>query len=210
MTVVGAAEAGVATPLFAAVDEVNHRQRRLLVDRLSDQLGGIAGRRIAVLGVTFKPDTDDLREAPSIAIAREILARGGSVVAYDPMASALERFAGIVPGVETAPSALEALTDADAAALVTEWPELRNLDWIEAGDVMRERIVVDGRNALDRRRLADAGFSYASFGRGAFSATDEIAIAEVPAVAVMDPDAVSSPAPSTRTTSSTLDLARYE
>ena len=210
MTVVGAAEAGIATPLFAAVDEVNHRQRRLLVDRLSDQLGGLAGRRIALLGVTFKPDTDDLREAPSIAIAREILARGGAVLAYDPMASALERFAGLVPGVETASSALEALTDADAAALVTEWPELRNLDWTEAGDVMRERIVIDGRNALDRRRLADAGFSYASFGRGAFTPSDELVIADAPVVGVMDPDAVSPPTPSSRPSTSALDLARYE
>jgi UDPglucose 6-dehydrogenase len=211
MTVLGAAEAGVATPLFAAVDEVNHRQRRVLVDRLAEQLGGsLAGQRIALLGVTFKPDTDDLREAPSIAIARELIARGASVVTFDPMTSALDRFAALVPGVVTAASPLEALTDADGAALVTEWPVLRALDWNEAARVMRTPVIVDGRNALPVAALVAAGFDVTTFGRGRTRAAGVEPDTDDEPVAVMVEDGYVAGPSHARARGGAASLARLE
>ena len=174
MTVAWANESNQPTPLFAAVDEVNHRQRERMVDRLAQLLGGsVAGARIALLGVTFKPDTDDLREAPSIDIAKRLIELGATVVAFDPMTSALERFTAIVPGVHLASSVDVALEQADAAALVTEWSVFRQYDWQHAATVMRRPILVDGRNALSVAELVDAGFAYSSFGRGTWG-TDAV------------------------------------
>jgi len=102
-----------------------------------------------------------------VKIAARLVERGATVVAYDPMAKALERFAVAVPGVLVAASVDEALEGADAAALVTEWGEFRRLDWSRAAKLMRRAVLVDGRNALSPQELTDAGFSYASFGRGA-------------------------------------------
>ena len=156
MTVATAAESGSPTPLFAAVADVNLRQRERMVDRLAELLGGsVAGTRIALLGVTFKPDTDDLRDAPSIHIATRLIEEGATVVAFD-----------LVPGVRVASSVDVALDGADAAALVTEWGVFRQLDWSAAAARMRRAIMVDGRNALSAIELVDAGFAYASFGRG--------------------------------------------
>lgn len=167
MTVAAAAESGFPAPLFAAVAEVNARQRELMVERLVDLLGGsVAGARIVLLGVTFKPDTDDLRDAPSIHIASRLVQAGATVVAYDPMTKALDRFAELVPGVRVASSTDVALDGADAVALVTEWPEFRQLDWPEAATRMRRPIMVDGRNALSAIEMTEAGFAYTSFGRG--------------------------------------------
>jgi UDPglucose 6-dehydrogenase len=165
MTVREATDAGVRTPLFEAVDRINHGQRQAFVDRLERMLGSLEGRRIALLGLTFKPDTDDLRDAPSLEIARTLLARGASVVAYDPMASARARAARLVPGLAVADTAHEALYEADGAGVVTEWPEFADLDWQAVADEMTGRAIVDGRNSLPVARLRDAGFSYAAFGR---------------------------------------------
>jgi UDPglucose 6-dehydrogenase len=167
MTVAETMELNVDAPLFAAVDAVNHRQRRLMVERVADMLGGsVAGARVALLGVTFKPDTDDIRDAPSIEIAAGLIDAGATVVAYDPMPKALAGFAAAVPGAIVADSTLEALAGADVAALVTEWREFRQLDWAAAAPLMRAPRVVDGRNALARGELIAAGFAYAGFGIG--------------------------------------------
>jgi UDPglucose 6-dehydrogenase len=166
MTVRAAGEHGYPTPLLGAVAAVNESQRRRFAGRLAALLGGLPGSRIALLGLTFKPGTDDLRDAPSLAIGRHLLAAGARVVAHDPMASARERALGLVAGLEVAPTALEALRGADAAGLVTEWPEFCEIDWDEAGRLMRRRIVVDGRNALSPEMLRAAGFVYSAFGRG--------------------------------------------
>jgi UDPglucose 6-dehydrogenase len=165
MTVREAADAGVRTPLFEAVDRINHGQRQAFVERLERLLGSVEGRRIALLGLTFKPDTDDLRDAPSLDIARTLLARGASVVAYDPMASARRRASHLVPGLVAADSVHEALRDADGVGVVTEWPEFADLDWLAVAEEMTGRAIVDGRNSLPVARLRDAGFSYAAFGR---------------------------------------------
>lgn len=167
MTVRSAALAGIPSPLLAAVDEINHRQRVDFVERICDVLGGsLEGTRIALLGLTFKPFTDDLRDAPSLAIAARLLDEGAQVIAYDPMPSARRRFAGALSGVEVVDTALAALEGADAAALVTEWPEFLELDWSTVRPIMRRAVIADGRGALQQDLLAEMGYAYVAFGRG--------------------------------------------
>jgi UDPglucose 6-dehydrogenase len=166
-TVRNAARIGVATPILAAVDQINHDQRVELVDRVQALTGGeLVGRRIALLGLTFKPGTDDLREAPALTVAALLIERGATVVAYDPMERARVRAAAQIEGLIVVDSAAEALADADAAALVTEWAEFAGLDWDSVAASMRQALIVDGRNALAPDVLARAGFTYVAFGRG--------------------------------------------
>jgi UDPglucose 6-dehydrogenase len=174
MTIRSAAASGAVTPLLAAVEEINRGQRTRFVDRIESLLGGsVEGARIALLGLTFKPDTDDLRDAPSLEIARHLLERGATVVAYDPMSGAMARAEQLVPGLETVSSALAALEDADAAGLVTEWAEFLAMDWAAAGKRMRRPILVDGRNALPPLAMLEAGLAYSSFGRGTLVPDEE-------------------------------------
>jgi UDPglucose 6-dehydrogenase len=166
MTVRDASIRGHDTPLLAAVDEINLRQKMSFVDRIDELVGGVAGRRIALLGLTFKPHTDDLRAAPALDIASMLIDRGATVVAYDPMETARRNAKAQIVGLTVVSSAIEAVTDADAVGLTTEWPEFVTLPWAQLANVVRRRIVVDGRNALDHEVLVDAGFVYSSFGRG--------------------------------------------
>lgn len=176
MTIRTAAQAGVTTPLLSAVDEVNHRRRLQVVDRAAALLGGtVRDCRIALLGLTFKPDTDDLRDAPALTIAEAFIAAGASVVAYDPMPTARDRAPGIVSGLEVVETVDDALAGADVTVLVTEWPEFLQIDWDVAGAMMRRRLVIDGRNVLPAYRLAAAGFGYSSFGRGTMLPEDAVA-----------------------------------
>jgi len=169
MTIRTAAQAGVSTPLLSAVDEVNHRRRLQVVERAAALLNGtVRGRRVALLGLTFKPNTDDLRDAPALTIAEAFIEGGASVVAYDPMPTARERSVGLVPGLGAVETVDDAVEGADIAVLVTEWPEFLDLDWGVLGARMRQRIVVDGRNVLSGERLTASGFAYSSFGRGTF------------------------------------------
>lgn len=157
---------GVPTPLISAVDAINHDQRKRFVDRMEVLLGGsVAGRRVALLGLTFKPDTDDLRDAPALSIARILHERGADVVAYDPMASARLRAAAMVEGLQTVASLEEAFEGADAVGLVTEWSEFAEVDWADAAVRMNNALIVDGRNFLDPSVLSGAGFQYVGFGR---------------------------------------------
>lgn len=166
MTIAAAREMGVATPLLAAVDGVNRGQRERFVAVLARMLDApLDGARIALLGLTFKPGTDDLRDAPSLAIARILQSAGACVVAYDPMPAARALAPALVPGLEIAETAIEALENADAAGIVTEWPEFVELDWAAVRAVMRRAIVLDGRNALNPETVLGAGLRYASFGR---------------------------------------------
>jgi UDPglucose 6-dehydrogenase len=166
MTVDDSATRGHHSALLEAVDSINHRQRTVFVDHLIELLDGVGGRRIALLGLTFKPNTDDLRAAPALDIARELVRHGATVVAYDPMETARARAAGLVPGLHVVDSVEDALRDADAVALATEWPEFVTLSWSHVGELVRQRVVVDGRNALDPEALEEAGFVYVGFGRG--------------------------------------------
>ncbi|MFI5025709.1 MAG: UDP-glucose dehydrogenase family protein, partial [Solirubrobacterales bacterium] len=158
-----AGNSGYHFQLLGAVIEVNELQKRRVVGKLQKHLGSLAGKRIALLGLAFKPDTDDMREASSLVLAARLLGEGATVVAYDPVAVDAAR--GLLDGVELCASALEALDGADAAVLVTEWPEFANVDWSAAAERMARSLLVDGRNFLDPAALRRAGFEYEGIGR---------------------------------------------
>lgn len=165
MTVRDSEEKGTPSPLFAAVESVNHRQRELFVDRIARAVGDLSGARIALLGLTFKPDTDDLREAPALEIASALIAGGATVIAYDPMPRARSGAADAVPGLIVVDNAMKAIVGADAIGLVTEWQEFTELPWGAIASAVRHAVIVDGRNALDPGALMAAGFKYVGFGR---------------------------------------------
>jgi UDPglucose 6-dehydrogenase len=166
MTIRSAAQAQLDTPLLSAVDQINHGQRRDFVERIRAALGGeLAGARIALLGLTFKPETDDLRDAPALTIARGLLDAGAVVVGYDPMPGARRRAEELVAGLLTVPTVLHAVRGADVIGLVTEWSEFGSLDWETVRSAAAGDVVVDGRNALDPVLVAAAGFRYIGFGR---------------------------------------------
>lgn len=159
-----AAEYGLCMPIVQAAREVNRRQREHIIEKLQGELKILKGRTVALLGLAFKPNTDDLREAAAIDIARKLIERGCRVKAHDPVA--LERFRGEYgdSGVICCNQVEEIFDGADAAVLVTEWSQYRDLDWQALGERMRSPLMVDGRNALDRARLTEAGFRYLGVG----------------------------------------------
>ncbi|MEY9956771.1 UDP-glucose/GDP-mannose dehydrogenase family protein [Streptacidiphilus sp. MAP5-52] len=158
-----AADTGHHLQLLSAVIEVNNLQPRRAIQRLAEEIGGFHGKRIALLGMAFKPGTDDMREAPSIVIASRLLAEGAEVHCWDPLA----RAAALDPWTSTTRhyTPLEALAGADAAIIVTEWPELRDMDWAQAAASMRAPVLFDGRNLLSPARMRELGFSYLAVGR---------------------------------------------
>ncbi len=156
-----AANSGYNFQLLNAVIEVNELQKRRVIGKLERQLGPLRGKRIALLGLAFKPGTDDMREAPSLVLAGRLLSEGAEVTAWDPVADG----AAHLHGVEIAATALDALDGADGAVVVTEWPELRELDWAAAAERMRGRVIVDGRNLLDPDEMRAHGFDYEGIGR---------------------------------------------
>ncbi len=158
-----AGNTGYHFQLLTAVIEVNELQKRRVVGKLEKHLGSLIGKRVALLGLAFKPDTDDMREASSLVLAARLQGEGAEVVAYDPVAA--ERAAGLLGSVEMATSAQEALAGADAAVLVTEWAEFAELDWAAAAAGMTRALIVDGRNFLDPEKLIGAGFEYEGIGR---------------------------------------------
>jgi len=140
-----AANSGYNFQLLNAVIEVNELQKRRGIGKLERRLGTLRGKKVALLGLAFKPGTDDMREAPSLVLAGRLLAVGAHVSAWDPVADG----GVLLDGVEIAATALQAVDGADAAVLVTEWPELRELDWVEAGKRMRNKLIVDGPKLPD-------------------------------------------------------------
>jgi UDPglucose 6-dehydrogenase len=159
-----AGNSGYHFQLLTAVVEVNELQKRRTISKLQKHLGTLEGKEVALLGVAFKPDTDDVREATSLVLAGRLAGEGAHVRAYDPVAGSKAH--DMLAGARITGSALEAVEGADAVVLVTEWPEFRELDW--AGEVkrrMRVPLVVDGRNFLDREQLVEAGFTYEGIGR---------------------------------------------
>lgn len=162
-------ECGVELRVLQAVAAVNEEQKRLLVRRVVEKFGeDLRGRRFAVWGLAFKPNTDDMREAPSITIVRGLCDRGAFVVAYDPVAleRAREVFAGL-EGLELVSDAYEAVKGADALLLVTEWGEFRQPDVERLASLMRGRFILDGRNILPEKALRAAGFEVIGIGRKA-------------------------------------------
>jgi UDPglucose 6-dehydrogenase len=160
-----AGNTGYHFQLLNSVIEVNELQKRRVIAKLSKHLGSLVGRRIALLGLAFKPNTDDMREASSLVLSARLQGEGATVVAYDPVADS--RAGELLPSVELAGSAEQALARADAAILVTEWPEFAELDWGELAKRMSNALIVDGRNFLDPGRIRAAGFTYEGIGRAA-------------------------------------------
>jgi UDPglucose 6-dehydrogenase len=158
-----AGNSGYHFQLLNAVIEVNELQKRRVVGKLEKHLGPLLGKRVALLGLAFKPDTDDMREASSLVLAARLQGEGAEVVAYDPVAN--ERAGELLGAVELCGSALDALEGADAAVLVTEWAEFAELDWAVAASRMARPLIVDGRNFLDADALVAAGFEYEGIGR---------------------------------------------
>ena len=155
-----AGNSGYQFMLLQAVWEVNELQKRRVVQKLVKHLGALHGKRIALLGLAFKPHTDDMREAPSRVIAYRLLSEGAEVRAWDPVAHPAD-----LPGIEQADSILAAVRDADAAVIVTEWPELKELASQEVRDAMARPVIIDGRNLLDPDAARAAGFVYEGIGR---------------------------------------------
>jgi UDPglucose 6-dehydrogenase len=158
-----AGNSGYHFQLLTAVIEVNELQKRRVISKLQKHLGSLVGREVALLGLAFKPNTDDMREASSLVLAGRLQADGARVRAYDPVAEDAAR--GLMQGVDFSDSALAAIDGADAVVLVTEWPEFADLDWPEVASRMRGDLVIDGRNALDGARVAGAGLAYEGIGR---------------------------------------------
>src|SRR5438034_8460019 len=158
-----ASNSGYHFQLLNAVIEVNELQKRRVVGKLEKHLGKLRGKTVAVLGLAFKPDTNDLREAPSLVLASRLLAEGAEVRAWDPVADARR----LLQGVTFCDSVLDAVTGADAAVIVTEWDDLRTLASAEVRDSMKRPVIVDGRNLLDPEAARTAGFTYEGIGRAA-------------------------------------------
>ena len=159
-----AGNSGYHFQLLNAVLEVNALQKRRVVTKLKQRLGALRGKKVALLGLTFKPNTDDLREASSIVLAARLQGEGAEVSAYDPMIAAGDH--PLFPGVSIVGDALEALSGADAAVLVTEWPEFGRLEWGAAAIAMRRPLLIDGRNFLSPEAVEEAGLEYDGIGLG--------------------------------------------
>jgi UDPglucose 6-dehydrogenase len=156
-----AGNSGYHFQLVSAVIEVNDLQKRRVVSKLQDRLGSLRGKKIALLGLAFKPNTDDMREAPSLVLASRLQTEGAVVHAWDPLVKSHPALEDVV----MEPSLLDAVRDADAAVIVTEWPELAEMATAEVRDAMRVPLIVDGRNILDPAATRAAGFTYAAIGR---------------------------------------------
>jgi UDPglucose 6-dehydrogenase len=160
-----AAKAGYDFRILKAVIGVNETQRSRFVAKITERLGALAGKKIAVWGLSFKPNTDDIRESPSLDIIDKLLAAGAAVTAYDPVA--LEAARGALPGVDYASDPYAAAEGADALAVVTDWNEFKEANFEELAKAMRRRLIFDGRNIYDPAKVEAAGFEYVGVGRRA-------------------------------------------
>ena len=157
--------AGVDQQIVRTTVAVNDQRKAAMADRVADALGGdLAGKRIGVLGLAFKPNTDDMRDAPSIPLIQGLLKRGAEVTAFDPVAQ--HQAEQMLDGITFAADADGAAKDADVLVIVTEWDEFRALDLIELAGAMRGKVLVDLRNVYDREEVERAGLEYHGIGRG--------------------------------------------
>ncbi|HEC21967.1 MAG TPA: UDP-glucose/GDP-mannose dehydrogenase family protein [Chloroflexi bacterium] len=156
---------GLHPQLLEAVIDINNYQRQQVINKLRDLLGeDLSGRTIGLLGLAFKPNTDDMREAPSITIVKALLENGASVKAYDPVA--MENAGRILKNITFCSNPYEVAEDSDALVIVTDWNEFKHLDMLRVRELMRQPIVVDGRNIYDPNLMQEMGFAYRGFGRG--------------------------------------------
>jgi UDPglucose 6-dehydrogenase len=160
-----AGNSGYHFQLLNSVIEVNELQKRRVIGKLHKHLGSLVGKEIALLGLAFKPNTDDMREASSLVLSARLNAAGARVRAYDPVAEDEAR--KLIQGVDFKASSAAAVEGADAVVLVTEWPEFGDLDFADVASAMRGRLVVDGRNFLDPDAVSAAGLTYEGVGRPA-------------------------------------------
>jgi UDPglucose 6-dehydrogenase len=158
-----AGNSGYHFQLLNAVIEVNELQKRRVMSKLHKYLGTLVGKRVALLGLAFKPNTDDMREATALVLSARLQADGANVVAYDPVAE--EEARKLIQGVEFAKSAVDCVAGADAVVLVTEWAEFKELDWGKVQESMAGTLIIDGRNALDAEAITAAGLVYEGIGR---------------------------------------------
>jgi UDPglucose 6-dehydrogenase len=158
-----AGNSGYHFQLLTSVIEVNELQKRRVIGKLHKHLGSLVGKRVALLGLAFKADTDDMREASSLVLAARLQADGARVTAYDPIAE--EEARKMMVGIDFAGSALDAVDGADAVILVTEWPEFREIDWTIAAERMAGDTLIDGRNFLSPETVRAAGLLYEGIGR---------------------------------------------
>jgi UDPglucose 6-dehydrogenase len=164
-------EAGLHPQLLHAVMEINHDQRRLVVSKLTSILGSLRGCTIGILGLAFKPNTDDMREAPSIDIIRWVTSQGAAIRVYDPVASktgreALEHHGIHMDAISFCENAYEVAQNADALVIVTEWNEFKSLDMRQVRNSMRRPVLIDGRNIYEAAEMNNIGFIYRGMGRG--------------------------------------------
>ena len=156
---------GVPAQMLEATMTVNHQQRARFLQRILDHYGaGIATKKIAIWGVSFKPKTDDIREAPALHIIEGLLNAGAQIAVYDPVAGPnIKRHFG--DRIEVAPKYYHVLEGADGLVICTEWNEFRRPDYARMGEMMREKVIFDGRNIYTPKVMAEAGFTYYSIGR---------------------------------------------
>jgi UDPglucose 6-dehydrogenase len=155
---------GVEQRIVRTTVDVNDARKASMVERVSRALGDLNGKRVAVLGLAFKPNTDDMRDAPSIPLVNGLIERGAEVRAFDPVAR--EQAEKIFSGIHFARDAYEAAADADALVIVTEWDEFRALDLDKIAESLRGTVLVDLRNVYDRQEAEEAGLTYYGVGRG--------------------------------------------
>lgn len=158
-------EAGETMEIAAKAVEVNERQRQRMVEKIQAVLGDVKGKTIGLLGLSFKPNTNDLRESPALAIAERLLKQGAGVRAYDP--EGLAEATQLLPGLQACQDAYDAARETDALILMTEWNQFRNLDFERVKQVVRQPVFVDLRNVYEPDRIAALGFRYISVGRPA-------------------------------------------
>lgn len=160
-----AREKGYEAQLLKEVDALNERQKKLLITKIEERFGAdLSGHQFTVLGLSFKPQTSDIREAPSLVLIQELLARGGEVVAYDPIAAA-EAQAIFGEKIGYAASLPDSACGSSALIIATEWDEFRNVNFLELGKVMTEKIIFDGRNIYEPELVREEGFEYVGVGR---------------------------------------------
>ncbi len=160
-----AREYNYPTPILEASISVNERQRKVLIGKLQEELKILKGRTIGLMGLSFKPDTDDLRDAPSLTIANQLIKMGAFIKAYDPVSNDVCRAQNPDLPLTYCSSVLELSKNCDALLLVTEWDEFRHVNWHDVAKEMRSPLIIDGRNILNKEELAKAGFNYRGIGR---------------------------------------------
>ena len=159
-----AAEKGRHPQLLNAVMDINNDRRPMVVDRLLEMVGDLDGYKVGLLGLSFKPNTDDMRDAPSLDIAKSLQEHGAHVRAFDPVAMTVAE--PLLPGVEMAEDPYSMAADCDALVVITEWNEFKHLDLERIRGVMKQPVIFDGRNIYEPEKLRELGFNYRAFGRG--------------------------------------------